>query len=108
MTVSSDRIPNKANRPTLAEYAQRVVDGHVQGLYCSAEVLIQILHIATPSTLVEFLSRLTPELNSYMKGHVNLTFYDDACTGDQLVLLQLIRKWYEMPAVDSADTFDGS
>jgi len=80
---------------TLAEYAQRVVDGYARGVICGGEVWNQIVDHATPDTLNVFLSRGTPELDAYLQHHVLV--HTEARTEQERVLLKSLRDWYEGP-----------
>ena len=79
---------------TPPEYAQRVVDGYTRGIICSGEVWNQIVdHATTLETLHEFMTRLTPELHTYLQREVLV--YTCVRSEHERMLLQWIREWYE-------------
>ena len=78
---------------TSAEYAQRVIDGHTRGIICSGEVWNQMIDHATAETLDDYMTRLTPELHTYLQRVVLV--HSDARSEQERVLLWLLREWYE-------------
>ena len=81
---------------TSAEYAQRVVDGHTKGMICAGEVWIQMIDHATADTLEDYMSRLTPELHTYLQRVVLVR--SEARTEQERMLLRSLREWYEKRA----------
>jgi hypothetical protein len=78
---------------TPAEHAQRVINAHTKGIICSGEVWNQMVQHSTSNAFHEFLTRLTPELDRYLKrvvlGHPSID------TEQERVSVELLRKWYE-------------